>query len=218
MKTRTRKQASLGGRWIVGLDISLNATGLCLAHGDPRSQVGNSLDVDSVVIRTGKDLRGPERLSVVSADVWDWLQARQPARAGDLYVTEGYAFSRQQAHSLGEIGGCIRKRIWESGGNLIVIPPSTLKKYLTGKGAGDKNIVMKHVFKRWGFDVDEDNQCDAFGCAMLGLVASVDDSCWTGLEKDILKKKVQRYAGKGQKGWAGPVLTKRQRSKAEVDL
>jgi crossover junction endodeoxyribonuclease RuvC len=118
---------------------------------------------------------------------------------------------------MGEIGGCIRRMVWESGGNLIVVPPSTLKKFLTGKGAGDKSVVMKHVFKRWAFDIDEDNQCDAFGCAVLGLIDLLDESQWTSLEADILKKKVERYAGKGQTTWFSQPVSRRKRVKVRAE-
>jgi Holliday junction resolvasome RuvABC endonuclease subunit len=203
---------------VVGLDVSLRAPGLCVLSGDPRGHVAaehepcraggrhagpGALDADSALIRAGEDFRGPERLSIVTDALRSWLQSRSLLVAGRLYVIEGYAFSAHAAHSMGEIGGCVRKLVWESGGNLIIVPPSTLKKYLTGKGAGDKNLVMKHVFKRWGFDVDDDNQCDAFGCAMLGLVDSGSSENWTVLERDILGKKVERYAGKGQEAWLG---------------
>jgi Holliday junction resolvasome RuvABC endonuclease subunit len=201
MRQRTRQVVGRASN-VIGLDISLKGPGICIASGSPRARVDHGLIVESTLIRAGEDTRGPERLSVVSRAVYAWMVSRGCGLAGDLYVTEGYAFGSQQAHSLGEMGGCIRKAIWESGGNLIVIPPPTLKKFMTGAGSGDKNIVMKHVFKRWSFDVDDDNQCDAFGCAVLGLVDQCGDEIWTAIERDILTKKVQRYAGKGQTNWA----------------
>jgi Holliday junction resolvasome RuvABC endonuclease subunit len=199
MKTRARTIYLGRVPMVSGIDVSLTGPGVCIASGDPNSKVGRGLEVESAIIRSGEDLRGPERLSVVTNAIWGWLLSRDRGRAGDLYVMEGYAFSSQMAHSLGEVGGCVRRVIWESGGNLITIPPQTLKKFMTGVGAGNKNVVMKHSFKRWAFDVDDDNQCDAFGCAVLGLVDGAGESTWTAIERDILTKKVERYAGRGQK-------------------
>jgi Holliday junction resolvasome RuvABC endonuclease subunit len=189
-------------RQVVGLDVSLTATGICVAHGDPRCRVDSTAGpvVETAVITAGQDYRGPERLSRVAEAVFSWVRARVTI-GGTLFVQEGYAFSAQTAHSLGEIGGCVRRDIWEHGGNLLVVPPQTLKKFITGKGAGDKNVVIKHAFKRWGFDNDDDNQVDAFGCAMVGLVDELDDDAWTTDERDMLTRKVQRHAGKGQTGW-----------------
>lgn len=194
MLVRRRKIA----RAVVGLDVSLQGPGICVARGSPREALGSGLTVDTAVISAGEKLRGPERLSIVCRSIFRWLQVRQDPRPGDIYVMEGYAFSRGHAHSMGEIGGCVRRTIWELGGNLIVIPPSTLKKYLTGKGAGDKNIVMKHVYKRWGFDVDDDDQCDAFGCALVGLVSNMADENMKQAERDVIAK-CEFYVGRGQR-------------------
>jgi Holliday junction resolvasome RuvABC endonuclease subunit len=188
----------------VGLDLSLRGPGVCVVNGHPDSKIGEGLDAETTMIRAGEDVDGPERLSVVCRSIWSWLHARNALAPGRVFVVEGYAFgATSKAHSIGELGGCVRKMIWESGGNLVIIPPSTLKRFLTGKGVGDKNIVLKHVFKRWGFDVDDDNECDAFGCALLGLVDVGDPEQWSAIELDILTKKVQRHAGKGQTDWHG---------------
>lgn len=198
MKTRTAAVRVVGQARVVGLDISLNRPGICILSGDPRTRVDAGLIVDSAMIRSGEELRGPERLSVVTAAIWSWLRARRISGPGVLYVQEGYAFSRSHAHSMGEIGGCIRRDIWASGGNLIVVPPSTLKKFVTKSGAADKNVMMKELYKRWGYDVDDDNQCDAFSCALVGLVDQCDAGRRTAAENDMLQNKVERYAGEGQ--------------------
>jgi crossover junction endodeoxyribonuclease RuvC len=209
---------------VIGLDISLRAPGLAAVSGNPRSHVGNGLEVDSALIRIGEDIRGPERLSVVSNAVWEWLRNRG-AGAGTLVVQEGYGFSRQMGHSTGELGGCVRKILYENGCNLVVIPPSTLKRWVTGKGNDDKNVVIKKVFQRWSYDVDDDNQCDAFACAMLGLISINPPDTWTLVEQDILTKKVERYAGQGQASWfgggeAGKVAgsSRRRKTVQRVDL
>ena len=188
---------------VVGLDLSLKGPGVCAASGDARAKVGEGLEIEVAKFRAGEDVRGPQRLATVSRAIESWLASRGLLTPGRLFAQEGYSFASQQAHSLGEIGGCVRMILWEYGCNLIVVPPSTLKKYLTGKGVGDKNIVMKHVFKRWAFDSDDDDECDAFGCSVLGLVAVSDDAGWTNAEREILTKKVERYAGQGQEGWLG---------------
>jgi Holliday junction resolvasome RuvABC endonuclease subunit len=184
-------------RLVFGIDISLTATGLCAASGLARSTVGSGLTVETASIRVGTSIRGPARLATLSRAIWQWMQARQEARPGDLYVVEGYAFSRSHAHSMGEIGGCVRKLIWESGGNLLIVPPSVLKKFVTGKGAGEKSAVIKHVYQRWGFDSDDDDQCDAFGCAVIGLLDRMQSKL-TEVERAMLDQKVERWGGRKQ--------------------
>lgn len=202
-------------RIVVGLDVSLTGTGICVVSGNPHVAVGKGLTVESTLIEVGKTLRGPTRLSAVCNAVLQWLKARGVG-VGTTVAMEGYGFSSQMAHSLGEIGGCIRLSLYLRGCNLLIIPPTTLKKYLTGKGVGQKNVVMKHVHRRWGFDVDDDNQTDAFGCAIVGLLDTQPEIC-TAVEKVLLAEKVERYAGAGQ-NWGGDIpgkLRKRRSRKTE---
>jgi len=46
-----------------------------------------------------------------------------------------------------------------------VIKPTTLKKFITGKGNAKKSTIIKEVYKRWGFNTDNDNTADAYGIA-----------------------------------------------------
>lgn len=188
---------------VAGLDLSLRAPGMCVLIGDPRGRIGDGLEAQSALVRYGEDVVGPERLSTICDAIWSWLRSRGLGKPGDLYVLEGYGFASQMAHSLGELGGCMRREIWESGGNILIIPPTTLKKFLTGKGSSEKNVIMKTVYKNWSFDVDDDNQCDAFGCALLGLLSQTSSEGWTAYEHELLTKKVERYAGKDQESWLG---------------
>lgn len=188
----------------VGLDISLKGLGIVVAHGDPRKKLGDGLAAEATCIRAGQDVQGPERLAIVTNAALSWLRSRGMLMPGQIFVSEGYAFGSQQAHSLGEIGGCIRRELWLIGANLIVIPPPTLKKFTCGVGAGAKNVIMKAVWKRWGFDSDDDNECDAFGAAVLAVIAQyLAQEQWTKIESEILLKKVERYAGKNQEAWLG---------------
>jgi crossover junction endodeoxyribonuclease RuvC len=50
----------------------------------------------------------------------------------------------------------------------ISVPPCNLKKFVTGKGNCAKELIIKEVYKRWGFDTDNNNIADAYGLAMMG--------------------------------------------------
>jgi len=47
----------------------------------------------------------------------------------------------------------------------IVVSPTTLKKFVTGKGNVKKNLMLKEVYKKWGVDFNDDNLCDAYSLA-----------------------------------------------------
>lgn len=97
---------------------------------------------------------------------------------------EGYAFGSQMANMLGELGGVVKLALKGHGVYPLIIPPTTLKKYVTGKGTGiQKNQMLLHVYKKWGAEFTDDNACDSF--ALARLAAGMADSAY---EKEIIQK------------------------------
>ena len=66
------------------------------------------------------------------------------------------------------------------GGTTLVKPDliatNTLKKFVTGKGNGPKSVIIKGVYKKWGYDVDNDNLADAYGLARLAAAVTCGTS------------------------------------------
>ena len=57
-----------------------------------------------------------------------------------------------------------------SGTPVGVVPPSVLKKWVTGAGNADKFRVGQHIAKRWpDVELRGDDQSDALGLASMGL-------------------------------------------------
>ena len=86
---------------------------------------------------------------------------------------EGYAFGSQMANMLGELGGAVKLTVYNYGHTPetelpLIVPPTSLKKYITGKGTGvKKNQILLSVYKKWGVEFLEDNAADSYGLARL---------------------------------------------------
>ena len=81
---------------------------------------------------------------------------------------EGYAMgAKGQVFHLGELGGMVKMELALAGHYPLIIPPTTLKKYVTGSGTGQKNQMILHTYKKWGQTFTDDNACDAYGLARL---------------------------------------------------
>jgi hypothetical protein len=86
---------------------------------------------------------------------------------------EGYAFGTTMAHMLGELGAVVKLTCYEEldkfeGKYPYIIPPTTLKKYITGKGTGvQKNQILLNVYTKWGVEFNDDNAADSYALAML---------------------------------------------------
>lgn len=144
----------------MGLDLSLTSTGCCNIKGDCYS--------------LKPSYKGAERLEWF-ADTFDALSTA-PNRP-DLVVLEGYAYGRvNKAHELGELGGVVRLALWRAGIPFVVVPPSTLKKYATGKGNASKDQVLIAAVKRSGIEFNNNDEADAWWLRQIGLQQyEVDD-------------------------------------------
>ena len=56
-----------------------------------------------------------------------------------------------------------------------IIPPTSLKKFTTGKGNSKKSLMIKEVYKKWGYDTSDDNLADAYGLAMMAFKSKYEN-------------------------------------------
>lgn len=63
------------------------------------------------------------------------------------------------------IGYAIRYALNDANMEYFDVTPSALKKFTTGKGTSKKEIMIKEVYKRWGYEHDSNNVIDAYALA-----------------------------------------------------
>jgi Holliday junction resolvasome RuvABC endonuclease subunit len=89
---------------------------------------------------------------------------------------EGYAYGSQMSHMLGELGAIVKLVLFDNGMTPLIIPPTTLKKYVAGKGKDvKKSQMLLAVFKKWGVELTDDNAADSYSLARIASgYATVD--------------------------------------------
>ena len=142
---------------LAGLDLSLTSTGLATAVGDH--------------LLTAPRLRGVERLTKLRDLVLDIVRADDVR----LVALEDYAFSRAHAHAheLGELGGVVKVALHEAGVLVVLVGPSALKKFATGRGNATKPDMRTARLQRTGVDQRDDNLNDAWWLLQLAMHAYV---------------------------------------------
>lgn len=98
---------------------------------------------------------------------------------------EGYAFGSQMANMLGELGGLVKMFFYkELDIKPLIVPPTSLKKYVAGKGTGvQKNQMLLHIYKKWGVEFRDDNAADSF--ALAKIVSGLHSLAY---EKEVYEK------------------------------
>lgn len=132
----------------MGLDISLTSTGY-------------SINGNTGLIKVKS--KGAERLHQISTAVADLCIENNV----EVVALEGYSFASRnsQAHSIGELGGCIRMKLWESSIPYIEIPPTSRAKFATGRGNAGKSEVVSSISSKTGMTFSgsgADDECDAW--------------------------------------------------------
>lgn len=161
---------------ILGIDISLTNTGICILRPDR---------YDFRSIKGGK-YRGPERLHRFKCDFQEIVDGYTPT----LAIIENYAFSvgrGGRVYTIGELGGLVRLLLWENKIEYYEVSPPSVKKFLTGNGACEKSLILKEVYRRWDVDVSDDNLADATVLAKIGE-ALLNEVHLTKSEQAVIKK------------------------------
>ncbi len=110
------------------------------------------------------DSSGIDRLKDLQANLIDALVNYEIIDV----AMEGYAFGSQMANMLGELGGMVKLTLRDFGVYPLIVPPTSLKKYVSGKGTGvPKSHILLYVYKKWGIDMPDDNAADSYSLARL---------------------------------------------------
>ncbi len=158
---------------IIGIDPSLTATGIVvLRDGEvelaektkDRPELGTIKRVTDIRFHIGSIIDNLE-----TKEEWDnkW-------QAPDLIVIEGFSYGSKGRgiFDIAYLGWRIREQLEQlkEQDNVpwIEVPPTQLKKFATGKGNANKEIILQQVYKRWGYETDDNNIADAYVLAQIG--------------------------------------------------
>lgn len=143
---------------IIGLDLSITATGVALPDGTTWT----------LATRTGE---GDWRLEVIAASIRQYVELHR----ADVVVIEGPVVRSSAATVIGMVHGAVRVELLRAKVPYVIVSPATLKKFATGKGTADKTAMALAAFKRAGREFPDDNQCDAWWLQQAGHCALGDN-------------------------------------------
>ena len=149
----------------LGIDQSLNATGVCVVSDDGtvqilrtvRHEVGGVSDIKLLNIRR----------SVISA-----------ISGVRFACLESYSYdSIHRAFDLGEVAGTVKVALLENSVQYLAVPPVTLKLFATGSTRASKEDMVQRAREEGVALVDnDDNQADALFLARIAQVYTLGGS------------------------------------------
>lgn len=158
--------AGLGGRsMIAAFDLSFTGTGWAYQR---QTVLGNPGPLFNTGLITSDPKNRPlDRMIAIAEKVINVLHSTERAK---VVVLEGFAHGRAfQAHQMGGLGYIVREALQDNGFRWIEVAPSALKKFVSGSGNANKDVMLKNVYKRFAFDTNDHNIADAVGLLYVGL-------------------------------------------------
>lgn len=147
---------------VLGVDPSIAATAMCaISPGGVQFEVSKTPPAAGTIPK--HDRLSRQAGAIVAAS----------ARA-DVTLMEGPSFASKgnATRDLAGLWWMTFDRLRLNGLPLAIVPPATLKKWITGRGNADKFAVGQAVAKRWpGVNLRSHDEADALVLASIGLHA-----------------------------------------------
>jgi Holliday junction resolvasome RuvABC endonuclease subunit len=167
---------------IIGIDLSLTGTGVCLLRDGGR---------ELRTINTTAKTRTEDRLITIRRAI------AQECVYIDAAIIEGLSY--------GSVGGAqaersalhwiVRVDLHQLGVPYVVVTPMSLKKFVCGTAKAEKSMMIREVFRRWNVEAANDNEADAAALAHLGLVYYGQAEHQTVAQQEVVFK-LKKESGK----------------------
>jgi len=166
----------------LGVDLSLTGTGLVILEN------GKSVYQDLIKSKPSGDkpIDEVKRIRKIVETIELTVGEYMPTIA----VIEGLAFMARNSTALVQLSALnymTRAMLMDYHVPFIIVAPTSLKKFVTGNGAAKKDVMLIETFKRYGVSILDDNVCDAYGLAQVGLALQGGNSkVTTKLQEEVL--------------------------------
>lgn len=150
----------------VGLDFSLTSPGIAIQKS---GIYGDGLSVDCLKPPPKKSPQyEPVRLATIADHVIEHIEEKIPLykNRGVYIFIEDYAYGGMgKTFAIAECMGIIKYNLLNLSiphSHIFLVSIPHMKMFCCGKGTASKDTIIKEVYKRWGYDTNNNNKADAF--------------------------------------------------------
>lgn len=148
----------------VGLDVSYTGTGFAIK--DTSLPQGQQFIFKTIKTKPESFKDDTDRIIFIRDEIIKSI----PADADSVFVEDvfvGHGPSAGASLRLALLAGCVRAGLRDKGIAFTIVQPTMVKKYITGKGNAQKDLIMMTVFKKFGIETQDNNQADAISLSAL---------------------------------------------------
>lgn len=163
----------------VGIDTSFTGTGFAIK--DDTKPGGQQFEFKTIKTKPEDFKDDTERICFIRDEIIKSIPENAPVVIEDVFV--GHGPSAGASLRLALLAGCVRAGLRDKGIKFTIITPTMVKKYITGKGNANKEIMMMTVLKKFGIETSNNNEADAICMAEMSS---------KGIKPDAPKKKTKK--------------------------
>ena len=145
----------------IGIDPSLTENAVvCL---DENGEI-----LESKLIKTDSKSEIEDRINYIYNSIYNIINKYEDNK---LINIEGLAFGAK-GNAITQLAGLhyfVRINLKNNNLEYKIIPPTTLKKFVTGRGNCKKELMLLKIYKRWRVEFDNNNLADSYGLAKMAL-------------------------------------------------
>lgn len=148
----------------LGIDLSLTSPSLCIYKEGTFEPSNCSFyyltDVKKAIINS-PILKGEmwplytcdeQRYNIISS----WVLDKVNSHSVNKVFIEGYAFNAVgRVFQIAENTGVLKYHLWKQGLQVTTVPPTVVKKYATGKGNANKELIQTSFITETGLNIKE---------------------------------------------------------------
>ena len=167
----------MNGKYL-GLDPSLTSFGITLL--DSKGEMLSAYCVQT-------KLKGMVRLQYLLNHILNIYETNPDIIGAAM---EGYSYASFNSSSsavLHELGGLIKYHLWMLKKELLIVAPTSVKKFVLGKGQAEKNKMMLGIYKKWGKEFKNDDEADSFAIAKIAYHYHSKANGLAKHEKEVLE-------------------------------
>jgi len=157
VQRNTELDHSLANMLYVGIDPSMNSTGLVILNYDMSIQIQKTISSNS---KDSDELRIKKIGEEIISEILKLNRQSKVCIEGISFGSSGRGVAQQAGLNYFI---CILLNKYDI--PYVKCPPTTLKKFVTGKGQCKKELMMLKTYKKWGIEFENSDICDAYGLA-----------------------------------------------------
>lgn len=168
-----------------GLDLSLVASGVVILEDGKL--------VSKNLVTSKPKGQAPISEMIRLMEIVDTIESDIIKYSPDIVAVEGIAFmANGKIAQLAGLNYLVRRMLVAHGIKFYIVAPTSLKKFITGKGVCQKDTMMLEVYKRYGVSIPENNLCDAYSLARMAYATTGADKT-TKIQNETLELLKKQY-------------------------